>query len=235
MHQITNEPALSDLPVPEHFADWNEQMVQRYDPEIFHHHPRGVVRWVENKRVAAVLRGIDARPEHRILDVGCGAGNILAQLPGQQRTGVDLSPFMVRRATERLNGQATVAQGDAEQLPYPAATFDRVIATSLLSHTLHPDKVIDEICRVTKPGGRVVISISHEDKIERGLNLARSLRLTGLISSAPAEARVYNVEYHLHRFSPERLRQTVGTKLTQLHMLKVPFFFPVHWVGVYQR
>jgi len=66
---------------PEHFADWNEQMIQRYDPETVNQHPRGVVRWVETRRSNAIVRLLNASSEHRILDVGCGGGAILARLP----------------------------------------------------------------------------------------------------------------------------------------------------------
>ncbi|MCY3019404.1 MAG: methyltransferase domain-containing protein [Planctomycetota bacterium] len=219
---------------PEHFADWNEQMVQRYDPEVFHHHPRGVVRWVENKRIRAVIHGLVARPEHRILDVGCGAGNILAQLPGAQRHGVDLSAQMAKRAQERLGAGATVIQGDAEQLPYEDGFFDRVVATSLLSHVLHPEQVIQEIRRVTKPNGRVVISVCDEERIERGIRLTKILALDRLFFGK-GEPQVYNVEYHLHRFSLPRLRDVVGGHLKELYVVGVPYVFPVHAIGVYER
>ena len=224
------------MQAPENFRDWNEQMILRYDPAIFHHHPRGVVRWVENKRVRAVLRALDAQASHRILDVGCGAGNILAQLPGEQRVGVDLSEYMVKRARERLGKAAEVMHGDAENLPFRDGEFDRIVASSLFSHVLHPEKVLDEIRRVAKPDARIVISISHEDQIEKGLRWARAIGLEGSLlgnSRSPAEQRAYHVDYHLHRFSPQRLRDLTGSKLTERGTRRVPFLFPVHWIATY--
>lgn len=226
---------MSDPTAPEHFADWNEQMVQRYDPEVFAHHPRGVVRWVEKKRARTVLAKLGAWPEHRILDVGCGAGHILEQLPGEQRHGVDLSRFMVQRAQERLAGKARIVQGDAEKLPYEDAAFDRVLASSLLSHVLHPEAVIGELKRVTRPGGRVVISICMEDQIERGMRWMHSLGLGRAVLGASEQPQVYNVEYHLHRFSLNRLREVVGTQMAEVSVNRVPFVFPVHAIAVYNR
>src|SRR5208283_453174 len=169
---------MPDTVAPEHFRDWNEEMVRRYDPEVFHHHPHAAVRWVESKRVRAVVRQLRAGSEHCILDVGCGAGNILSQLPGRRRYGLDLSQFMLGHAGERLGRSAVIMHGDAEQLPFAEATFDRVVASSLLSHVLHPERVVAEIKRVTKPGGRVVISVSHEDQIERGIRWLQALGMT---------------------------------------------------------
>ncbi|HYF48342.1 MAG TPA: methyltransferase domain-containing protein [Planctomycetota bacterium] len=215
--------------LPENFRDWNEQMVLRYDPEIFHHHPRSMVRWVEGKRVRAVLKSVAARPEHRILDVGCGAGNILAQLPGN-RTGVDISDFMVKRATELLRGQAQIINADAEELPFGASEFDRVVASSMLSHVLHPEKVISELRRVVKPDGRVVISIAHEDQIEKGLRWARALGLGGE-QSGDVKNQPYHVDYHLHRFSIKRLRGLTEKSFVEVALRKVPtFLFPAHYI-----
>ena len=229
---------MPDSMAPEDFRDWNEQMVQRYDPEVFHHHPRGIVRWVESRRVRTVIRCLGAAAEHQILDVGCGGGNLLALLPGSRRCGIDLSAPMIKRAHERLGRDAALIHGDAEQLPFADESFDRVVLSSVLSHVLHPERVIAEIRRVTRPGGRIVISISHEEQIERGIRWAKALGLDKRFfgnAQAPGEIQVYNVEYHLHRFAPKRVIDLVGDRLKIVKTRRVPLIFPVHWVGVYER
>lgn len=233
----TIEQTVSAAPgahMPEHFSDWNEEMIRRHDPELFYHHPRGVVRWVESKRMNAVLRHLDVRPGQRVLDVGCGAGNILERLPTAQRYGIDLSAIMVKRASERLEGDATIIQGDAEKLPFESATFDRVIASGLLSHVLHPDAVISELKRVTKRGGKIVISISIEESIEKGLRWVKSLGLQGLLMGAENKPQAYNIEYHLHHFTLNRLRELVGDNLQEVAVTKLPAVFPVHAIVTYQ-
>lgn len=223
---------------PEHFADWNEQMIQRYDPETVNQHPRGVVRWVEAKRANAILNLLRAQAEHSILDVGCGGGAILARLPGSKREGIDLSPAMVKRAQEKLGSNAKIVQGDAEALPYADGSFDRVLASSLLSHVKNPEKVVQELARVVKPGGRVVISVCHEDQIEKYLRWAHSIPgaegLFGL-KNANVEPRVYHTDYHLHRFSARRLRELADSVLKESDGWAVPALFPVHFVAAYER
>jgi len=244
MNEFVEGQNPSGLVLPEHFADWNEEMIQRYDPEIFHHHPRGVVRWVENKRVKAVLRGLRAAPTDRVLDVGCGAGNILARVDAAERHGIDLSKFMVKRAVALLADKGKIVQGNAESLPYADASFDCVIASSLLSHVLHPEIVISELKRVTRSGGRIVISVSQEEQIEKGLAWVRGLGLarfffgsgkSGSGDGQPPLSQVYHVDYHLHRFSLKRLRELVGFSLTESSSSNVPFVFPVHAIVVYVR
>ena len=65
---------MTDPKAPEDFAGWNEQMIQRHDPETFYRHPIAAVRWVESTRVKAVIRGLNLKPDCRLLDAGCGAG-----------------------------------------------------------------------------------------------------------------------------------------------------------------
>ena len=228
---------MTDLKAPEDFASWNEQMIRRYDPEIFYRHPIAAVRWVESLRVRAIMHSLDLRPEHRVLDAGCGAGTLLERLYCREAYGVDLSPTMAWRARVLAEAPVKIVQGDVEQLPFPDGHFDRVIASSLLSHVLHPSRVIEELRRVTKVGGRVVISISDEDQIERGMRWAKSLGLARLFSSEKMAEKqsAYHVDYHLHRFSLKRLRELVGSSLDELEVIGAPFLYPAHWVVAYGR
>jgi ubiquinone/menaquinone biosynthesis C-methylase UbiE len=229
---------MPNQPMPEHFSDWNEDMVARHDPAWFHHHPRAVVRWVESRRVRTVLRLLRAAPGDRVLEVGCGAGDVLALVNARERHGVDLSRRMASRAHERLKGEARIALADGESLPYPPASFDRVICSSVLSHVLHPDRVLNESFRVLKPGGRLVVSVSYEAAIERGIRLARALGLGFLVGSRDVspEQMVYSSEYHLHHFDLELLRQSAQKLPRESALRRVPvFFYPAHLVALYLK
>ena len=229
-----SEPEFEKL-TPEDFAGWNEQMNRRHDPDIFYNHPIRAVRWVEALRARAVIHGLDLRPGHVLLDAGCGPGSLLKQLACKKMYGIDLSATMVRRARERLDDATEILQADAEQLPFPDGTFDRVAASSLLSHVLHPERVIAELRRVTKRGGRIVISISDEAQIERGMRWAKALGLARVFGGEKvSEARsAYHVEYHLHRFTLKRLRELVGDALEEIELSRAPFLYPAHWIVTY--
>lgn len=105
-------------------------------------------------------------PGTRVLDVGCGVGLTachLAKKHGCQVTGVDISERMVQRSRERaeregLGAQVEFRAADAQDLPFPAATFDAVITESV---TAFPDdKAISEYARVVRPGGHVGLNES---------------------------------------------------------------------------
>ncbi len=223
--------------VPERFSEWNEEMVARHDPERFHAHSRAVVRWVERKRVKAVLRLLATRPSDRVLEVACGAGNVIGRLHCRERHALDLSRQMVRRAHARLASDV-VLLADAEQLPYRDGVFDRVICTSVLSHVLRPERVLNECLRVSKPGGRLVVSISYEAVIERGIRLVRRLGLGFLVGNPDVSTSesVYTSEYHLHHFDMELLHECAARLPKEQAVRRVPLaFYPAHLAVLYVK
>ncbi|MGB7989993.1 MAG: class I SAM-dependent methyltransferase [Candidatus Methylophosphatis roskildensis] len=96
----------------------------------------------------------------RVLDVGCGTGNLsfnLARNPaiGSVR-GIDLSPAYVEHA-KRRNRHARIdfEVGDACNLPFPGGWFDHALSLLVLQFIPQPDLAVREMRRVTRPGGTV--------------------------------------------------------------------------------
>ena len=98
-----------------------------------------------------------------VLDIACGPGAfVLAVAPRVQfARGVDLTPEMLRRArayqAEKQIPNAAFVRGDAEQLPFPAGTFDLVSCQCAFHHLPKPQLVLREMVRVAKPEGRLLI------------------------------------------------------------------------------
>ena len=109
-----------------------------------------------------ILRLLDARPGHRLLDVSCGVGALLwlAARRGVTAYGIDLSAEAVRVASRLVPG-ASVVVADAESLPWPAGTFDRVSNVGSIEHYLHPERGVAEMARVLRPDGRALILVPN--------------------------------------------------------------------------
>lgn len=100
----------------------------------------------------------------RILDAGCGAGPLFAELRdrGAVVTGVDSSVEMLRLAQLRLGGGADLQLADLrEPLPFPDACFDDVIASLVLHYLEDWSAPLAELRRVLAPGGRLIASVDH--------------------------------------------------------------------------
>ena len=103
----------------------------------------------------------------RLLEVGVGTGLALPRYPRTaQIVGLDLSPDMLARARARVRdsglqdhtGQApALLCADAEQLPFKDASFDCITLPYVLSVTPNPARLLAELRRVCRPGGRVLI------------------------------------------------------------------------------
>lgn len=107
------------------------------------------------------------RPGERVLDLGSGAGfDCLAAAVDVGRrgsvVGIDLTPEMVRLASRHAAeaGVVSVAfvQGEIERLPFCAGSFDAVISNCVLNLCADKQRVIAEIWRVLRPGGRLAIA-----------------------------------------------------------------------------
>ena len=96
-------------------------------------------------------------PGDRVLDVGCGVGQVVQQLTaaGYEAHGVDVSEPNIRLATEH---SAHCKIYDGKKLPYPDAHFAVVGALNVLEHVDEPEAFLRELVRVTKLQGRIVLS-----------------------------------------------------------------------------
>lgn len=104
--------------------------------------------------------------EGTITDVGCGPGYLLQvvarEFPSNRLIGVDISKVMVDRAKANLGSmgfgeRVDFKQGAADKLPFDDGTQDFVISTLSLHHWADPKLAFNDIYRVLKPGGQVLI------------------------------------------------------------------------------
>jgi len=130
----------------------------------------GILMARVNRAAAAEVIGLlDVRPDDRILEVGFGPGvgiQLLARcaIDGWV-AGVDQSQEMVRQAAAR-NAEALRSRrvdlryGSAERLPFPEATFDKVLAINSMQVWPDARAALKEIDRVLKPGGTVTLGFT---------------------------------------------------------------------------
>ena len=108
-----------------------------------------------------ILNSWNITPEEKLLDVGCGAGQIAipAARAGVDVTGVDIAANLIEHASGRAVDEglknARFEEGDAENLPFEDASFDMVTSLIGAMFAPQPDKVAAEFARVCRPGGRL--------------------------------------------------------------------------------
>jgi SAM-dependent methyltransferase len=119
--------------------------------------------------------GFGAGQSRRVLEVGCGMGTDLARFARHGATvfGVDLTPRHLAITRARLLNEDVIprlVRGDAEHLPMGDGTVDLVYSFGVLHHTPDITKALDEIHRVLRPGGRLVLGLYHRHSMFYWLN-----------------------------------------------------------------
>ena len=103
-------------------------------------------------------------PGMDVLDVACGTGNATipaAQAGAARVVGLDLAPTLVdqaRERAERAGVEAELVVGDAEDLPFEDASFDRVVSAIGIQFTPRHEATAAELLRVCRPGGLIVLA-----------------------------------------------------------------------------
>lgn len=119
--------------------------------------------------LGAVLGAVPADPEARWLEVACGAamvGRALAPRVGSVH-GVDLTPAMIERARKEAAaeglGNAEFSLGDATRLEFEDGSFDGAVTRFSFHHIPAPQRALEEMARVVRPGGHVVVADHARD------------------------------------------------------------------------
>ena len=115
---------------------------------------------VARQTVAAMLDAARVTRGMRVLDVCCGPGMLAAGAleRGAEAIGLDFSPEAVELA-RKLVPNGRFERGDAQALPYPAASFDAVLCGYGLMHLPEPAAALREMLRVLRSGGRAALSV----------------------------------------------------------------------------
>ena len=127
------------------------------------------------------LRRLPMTRAARVLDVGCGTGELMRRLrakyPHAALAGLDPVAEMLAVARDKLSGNEDLRTGYADALPWSAGAFDVVVSCNMFHYISHPVEALREMGRVLRPGGSLVLTDWCDDYLAcRVCNLY--LRLT---------------------------------------------------------
>ncbi len=155
-----------------------------------------------------------------VLDTGCGTGANRAYLPEAVRyVGVDISAVARERAAGSQDIAASFVCGDVGALPFRDDTFDAVISTYSLEHFAEPGRALDEMLRVCRPHGRIIlVSPAWEMPREAPPSLAKQM-------TSP----VFRFRYVLRR-TFRLFRMCINRKLYFFDTIPTPVVAPEDYV-----
>lgn len=132
----------------------------------------------------------------RILDIGCASGWFISEIqkkyPQYSYTGIDVYKDAIGYGKKRYKNVSFLVS-DAHHLPFPAKSYDVVLCMNVLEHVVDPQQIVEEIKRVIKPTGIVIIGMDTENAL---FNIV--WHIWCFIHKVWDDA-------HLHKFSPQQL------------------------------
>ncbi len=186
----------------------------------------------------------------KVLELGCGSGWLSANYArgGAELVATDLTPRAVELTRKYLDMRglaAVVCQANAEELQFPGRSFDLVVASGVIHHTPHVERVASEIARVLKPGGTALISVYYRNLLLRPYSFWLTRRAVRLVSvQSRAFGRSASIDDFTRRydgdenplglaFSKKGLRQVFsGLRLRRFEVHYFPTrFLPVARAG----
>jgi ubiquinone/menaquinone biosynthesis C-methylase UbiE len=179
--------------------------------------------------IARLVNAAGVDPDHSVLDVGCGTGNVAltARRSGARVVGVDLAERMLELARDSAAipgyDDLTWLRGDAERLPVPTDAFEIVLSN--FGHVFAPDAdaATDEMIRAAAPGGRVAFTAWSPHGVVGQLTET-------LADHVPDPER--DPWSHLRWGRPAHVREQVGDRLDlsfQRRVLRFRYVSPEHF------
>jgi ubiquinone/menaquinone biosynthesis C-methylase UbiE len=182
--------------------DYYDEFSRRYESERRPNRPAGYHAFVDDLETEIVERYGAGRD---VLECGTGTGLLLERFQRFARTakGIDLSPGMLEHARARA---LDVREASVTAIPFDDATFDVTCAFKVLAHVPEIGQALEEMARVTRPGG-VVLAEFYNPVSLRGV--VKRLGPSGAISDRTRESAVYtryDAPWAIPRMLPSSLR-----------------------------
>lgn len=197
-----------------------KSIYDRDDYQQFSYYVDGLEKSIADYRVKWLKNELELPKKVRVLDFGCGDGLFLAQLrdsfPFFELYGLDLSMVAVEKG-KRLYNLNNLVSGEINEETFPKDFFDLITMYHVVEHLQEPDKVLNRLFYVLKPGGKIVITTPNEDYL-----LLKSFKVACRVSrgySGKLLEKFYNKE-HINSFtvlSLKYLMERCGFRVLKIH------------------
>jgi 2-polyprenyl-3-methyl-5-hydroxy-6-metoxy-1,4-benzoquinol methylase len=206
---------------PEDVAALNDRLALEHPINAYYEKSPLPVRWIEGERLRIIAEMVAERPGLRILEVGSGGGHVLRMFRQSKLTAVDVSEVFLKTARENLAGyDVELRQGEIDKLGLPAASFDRIICTEVLEHTVDPDAILREIARLLRPDGWAVITVPNDPLINR---VKKMVRLSPVGWVLRDRINWGGDHYHIHQWRPAEFQAVLARHFVVEERRSAPF------------
>lgn len=204
-------PAMANVRAELDVEALNDRLAIEHPIDRYYNDSPLPIRLIERRRLAIIRDMIGDAAGLDLCEVGSGGGHVLAMFPQARITAIDVSQVFLDTARRNLAGyDVRFVKGEVQRLGLEPASFDRIICTEVLEHTVDPDVILAEIARLLRPDGVAVITVPNDPLI---------MRLKGIVRHTPVGWLLRDkIEwggdvYHLHRWTPAEFGRVLARHL----------------------
>lgn len=179
----------------------NDRLAREHPIDDYYDRSPLPIRLIERARLAIIREMLGDCAGLELAEIGSGGGHVLRMFPRARITAIDVSDVFLDTARKNLAGyDARFLKGEVQSLDLPDRSFDRIICTEVLEHTVDPAAILAAIARLLRPGGVAAITVPNDPLI---------LRLKGIVRRTPVgyllRDRIHwgGDVYHLHQWTPD--------------------------------
>ncbi len=166
----------------------------------------------DKKRIPRFFKNIQFRKAYNILDIGCGAGAALSfcHERGLRCFGFDISQRAIRLSQLKAEAGVTTLVADGERLPFGSQSFDIVSSLGSIEHFSSLHRGLEEINRVTKRGGQVLLVVPNSYWL---LNKFRLYKGTEQPQEMLATIGEWARLFRKHRLTVQKIGKDIGPRI----------------------
>lgn len=209
------------------FRTFNENMARCFGPDQYHRTKVWLIRMAEAVKRKKIIRALKSirRRDGFLLDVGCGACDLLKSLPFPDKVGLDYSMHLLNLSRREQN-ELNLVQGNAENLPFREDRFSCIMLTDVLEHVLHPERVLEEIHRLCRKAGLFILNVPNDRLINRCKSFLQYVRLekhfvTEYHCRYPASGNL-KMSWHIHEFTFKDVKQLLEKRWNIIKFHSIP-------------
>ena len=187
---------------------FNDRLAREHSIDDYYARSPLPIRLIEQKRLAIIREMAGESAGLDLAEVGSGGGHVLRMFPRAHLTAIDVSDVFLETARKNLEGyDVRFIKGEVDKLDLPSESFDRIICTEVLEHTVDPEAILATLARLLRPSGVAVITVPNDPLIDG---------LKGIIRRTPVgyvlrdKIQWGGDIYHIHKWKPAEFERILA-------------------------
>lgn len=211
---------------PADVEKFNDDLARNHSIDDYYERSILPIRLIEKRRLDIIREMAGESAGLDLAEIGSGGGHVLRMFPRARLTAIDVSEVFLETARRNLAGyDVRFIKGEVDKLDLPSASYDRIICTEVLEHTVDPQAILATIARLLRPSGVAVITVPNDPLINR---LKGMIRRTPLGYALRDRIQWGGDIYHLHVWTPSEFERILAQRFRVTERRCAPFdAFPV--------